>query len=102
MHSLPETAVPVLKLYYQRTKINLVAGDDGRSSTEAVLAEKARKSIRLPEAAVPVLNLYYQRTKNPSDCRRYPEMAVPVLKVTKVVLSENENPSGCRRRQFQY
>ena len=34
----PETAVPVLKLYYQRTKIQPAAGD-GRSSSEVVLPE---------------------------------------------------------------
>ena len=67
----PATAVPVLKLYYQRTKIQPAAGH-GRSSTEIVLPEN-KKSIRPPETAVPVLNLYYQRTKiQPVDaCRGY-------------------------------
>ena len=48
----PETAVPVLKLYYQRTKIQLVAGDGGSSTT------REGKSSRPPKTAVPVLKLY--------------------------------------------
>ena len=82
-HGLPENenAVPVLYLYYQRTKIQPAAGH-GRSSTKAVLPEnenpagrrrwpfqyqrcttRERKSSRPPEMAVPVLKFYYQRMK---------------------------------------
>ena len=47
------------------------------------------------ETAVPALKLYYQRTK-----------IQPAAKdggsSTKVVLPENENPAGRRRRRFQY
>ena len=109
----PETAVPVLKLYYQRTEIQQAAGE-GDSSTKVVLPEN-EKSSRPPEKAIPVLKLYYQRTKKSS---RPPETAVPVLKLyykrtniqpaagdggsnTEVVPPENENPAGRRRRRFQ-
>ena len=76
----PETAVPVLKLYYRRAKIQPAAG--GGSSTKVVLPEKEnpagrrrrrfqyqsctageRKSSRPPETVVPVLKLYYQRAQ---------------------------------------
>ena len=70
---LLETVFSVLKLYVTRE----------------------RKSIRLPEAAVPVLNLYCQRTKS------YP-VGGDSRSSTKVVLPENENPSGCRRRPLQF
>ena len=52
--------VPVLKLYYQRSKIH-PAGGDGPSSIIVVLPE--RKSSRPPATAVTVLKLYYERTK---------------------------------------
>ena len=102
---LPETAVPVLNLDYNRTKIHPIAGD-GCSSTTVVLPEieilsscrrwpfqsksctaRERKSIRLPETAVPVLKLYYQRAK-------IHPVAGDGLSSTKLVLPENENPSG--------
>ena len=108
---LPETAGPVLKLYYRRTKIQPAAGDRGSSTCST----RERKSSRPPETAVPVLKLYYQRTK----IQPAPETAVPVLKLyyqrtkiqpaagddgssTKAVLPENENPAGRWRRRFQY
>ena len=109
----PETVVPVLKLYYQRTKIQPAAGDGG-SSTKVVLPEnenragrrrlrfqyercttRERKSSRPPETAVPVLELYYKRTK-------IQPAAGDGGSSTKVVLPENENPAGRRRRRFQY
>ena len=118
----PATAVPVLKLYYQRTKIQPAAGD-GRSSIKAVLPEnenpggrtRERKSSMPPATAVPVLKLYYQTTTS----SRPPATAVPVLKLyyqrtkiqpaagdgrsrTKVVLPNNDNPAARRRRPFQY
>ena len=120
----PETAVPVLKLYYQRaTKIQPTAGD-GRFSTSWLKA-----------TTVSVLKLYYQRTKiqppagdgrsstkvatRERKSRRPPATAVPVLKLycrrTKIqpaagdgrfsiglVLPEDENPAARRRRPFQY
>ena len=69
---LPATAVPVLKLYYKKTKIQPAAGE-GRSSTKVVLPEN----------------------ENPAGRRRRRSSA-------KVVLAENENPAGRRRRPFQY
>ena len=79
--SCPATAVPVLKLYYQRMEIQPAAGNS-RSSTKLVLPEtenpagrwprrfqyqtcttRERKSSRPLATAVPVLNLYYQTTK---------------------------------------
>ena len=105
---LPENenpAVPVLKLYYQRTKIQPAAGD-GRSSTRVVLPEnenpadrrgrpyqysscttRERKSSQPPATAVPVLKLYYQRTK-------IQPAAADGRSSTKVVLPENENPAS--------
>ena len=58
-------------------------------------ATRESKSSRPPETAVPVLKLCYQRMKiQPADADgRYS---------TKVVLPENENPAGPRRRPFQY
>ena len=50
----PETAVPVPKLYYQRTKIQPVL---------KLYYQRTRESSRPPETAVPVLKLYYQRAK---------------------------------------
>ena len=109
---LPETTVPVLKLYYQKTKIHPVTGD-GPSSTQVVLPEneipsgcrgrpfqysscttRERNSIRLQGTAVPVLKLYYQRTK-------FHPVAGDGRSSTQVGLPENENPSGYRRRPFQ-
>ena len=109
----PRTAVPVLKLYHQRTKIHQVT-ENGRSSTKVVLPENQnlsgrrerpfqyssctsteRKSIRPPRTAVPVLKLYYQRTK-------IHQVAESGRSSTKVVPPENENPSGRRERLFQY
>ena len=43
----PETAVPVLKLYYQRAKTQLAARD-GRSSTKVVLPENENVVKRHP------------------------------------------------------
>ena len=68
----PEAAVPVLKLYYQRTKMQPP-----------------------PETAVPVLKLYYQRTK-------MQPAAGDGGSSTKVVQPENENAASLRRRRFQY
>ena len=66
----PKTTVPVLKLYTRKRKIQPAAEDD-RSSTKVVLPENG-KSSRPPETAVPVLKLYYQRTENPTGRRRRP------------------------------
>ena len=102
----PETAVPVLKLYYQRTRIQPAAGDGG-SSTKVVLPEN-EDPAGPPETAVPVLQLYYQRTKiQPArrrrrfqyqSCttreRRSSRPAGDGGSSTKVVLPENENPAG--------
>ena len=52
----PATAVPVLNLYCQRTKIQ-PAAEDGRYSTKVVLRE--RKSRRPPATAIQTLKLYY-------------------------------------------
>ena len=128
--SCPTTPVPVLKLYYQRTKIQPDAGD-GRSSTKLLLPKNENPAGR------PVLKLYYQRTKiqlaaghsrsstrlvlpmNGRKSSRTSETAVPVLKLyyqrmeiqpaaghggssTRVVLPENENPAGRWRRPCQY
>ena len=81
---MPETAVSVLKSYYQRTKIHPIARD-GRFSTKVVLPENG-KSIRLLETAVSVLKSYYQRTK-------IHPIAGDGRFSTKVVLPENENSS---------
>ena len=43
----PATAVPVLKLYYQRTKIQPAVGH-GRSSTKVVLPENENPAGRRP------------------------------------------------------
>ena len=110
----PRTAVPVLKLYYQRTKIHQVA-ENGRSSILKLYYQRTknpsgrrerrfqysscttreRKSIRSPRTAVPVLKLYYQRTK-------IHQVAENGRSSTQVVLPENKNPSGRRERPFQY
>ena len=45
--SCPATAVPVLKLYYQRMEIQPAAGD-GRSSTKLVLPETENPAGRWP------------------------------------------------------
>ena len=90
----PETAVPVLKLYYQRTTVQPAAGD-GRVSTEVVLSEnenparpqpfqyyrcttRERKSSRPPETAAPVLKLYYHTTKiqPAAENGRYPRTKI--------------------------
>ena len=71
--ALPETVVPVLKLHYQRRKIQSAAGD-GRSSTKT---------------------FYYQR-------RKLQPPAGDRCSSIKVLLSEKENPAVCRRRSFQY
>ena len=106
-------SVSVLKLYYQRTKIQPVASD-GRSSTKVVLPEnenpagrrrrplqyyngtsRERKSSQPPATAVPVLQLFYQRAK-------IQPAAGDGRSSTKIVLLESENPAGRRRRPFQY
>ena len=68
----PDMAVPVLKLYCQRRKIQPAAGD--RRSSFKNLSREGKSSRPL-------------------------DMAVPVL---QVVLSEKENPAGCRRPLFQF
>ena len=86
-------STPVLKLYYQRTKIQQASGDD-RSSAKVVLPEN-EKSSRSLATTVPVLKLYYQRTKiQPAAGDDRSSM--------KVVLAENENPPGRRRPPVQY
>ena len=45
MQPAPETAVPVLKLYYQRREMQPAAGDGG-SSTKVVLPEKENPAGR--------------------------------------------------------
>ena len=68
----PETAVPVLKSYYQKRKIQPAAGGGG-SSTKVVLPENENAAAAGDGGSS-----------------------------TKVVLPENENPAGRRRRRFQY
>ena len=70
----PATAVPVLKLYCRRTKIQPADGD-GRSITKLVLPEKKIQ---------PAAGDGCSSTK------------------LVLVLPENENPAGRRRRPFQY
>ena len=84
---LPETAVPILKLYYQKTKIQPAAGDGG-SSTKVVRAAAA-------DGGSSTKVVYYQRTK-------IQPAAGDGGSSTKVVLPESENPAGRRRRRFQY
>ena len=121
----PATAVSVLKLYYQRTKIQPAAGDD-RFSTKVVLPEdenpagrrrrpvqvlqlyyQRMTSSRPPATAVSVLKLYYQRTKiQPAadDCTtvvlqraRIQPAAGDGRSSIKVVLLGNENLAGSWR-----
>ena len=68
-----ETAVPVLKLYNQRMKIQPAAGD-GRSSTKVVLPENEKIQPAAEDGRSSI----------------------------KVALPENEKPAGRRRRPFQY
>ena len=72
----PETAVPVLKLDYQRTK----------------------KSSWPPETAVPVLKLYCKRL----PLKKIQLAAGDGCSTIEVVLPENENPAHRRRLPFQY
>ena len=86
-------AVPVLKLYYQRTE-----NPSGRREWPfqySSCTTRERKFIRSPRTAVPLLKLYYQRTK-------IHQVAEKGRSSTKVVLPKNENPSGRRERPFQY
>ena len=85
----PETAVPVLKLYYQRMKKQPATGD-GRSSTKAVLPENedGRSSTKavLPENEKPAGRRkrpfqYQSCTTKESKTSRPPETAVPVVKL---------------------
>ena len=79
---LPETAIPVLKLYYQRTKTHLLAGD-GLFGTKASCNSREPKSVWLPDTAGPVQKLYYQRTK-------IHLVAVDDRSSTKLVLTKRE------------
>ena len=85
--------VPVLMSYYQRTKEN-PAGRRRRPFLYYSCTTRERKSSRPPATAVPVLKLYYPRTK-------IQPAAGNDRFSTKVVVPEDENPAGCRRRPFQ-
>ena len=86
----PETAVSVLELYCQRSS---------RPPETAIAVLKLyyhnEKSSRPPEAVVPVLKkLYHQRTK-------IQPAAGDGGSSPKVVLPENDNAAGRRRRRLQ-
>ena len=68
---------------------------NGRSSTQVVYYQRARRAIKSPRTVVLVVQLYYQRTKihqavGNGHCS------------TLVVLQENEKPSSRKKRPFQY
>ena len=114
------------KVVLQKVKVQPAAGDD-RSSTNVGLPEnenpagrrrrpfqyqsfatRERKSSRLPATAVPVPKFCYQRTKiqpaagDGGSSTKIQPAAGDGRSSTKVVLQENENPAGRRRRPFQY
>ena len=119
----------MLKLYYQRTKIQPVARD-GRSGTKVIRPEnenpagRRRRPFQYSSCTTRfgILKLYYQRTKiqeaagdgrssvlpeneNPAGSRRRrssTKVVLPGRSSTQAVLPENENPAGRRGQPFQY
>ena len=67
----------------------------GQGSLKLSFQGPHKLGITQPATAVPVLKLYYQRTK-------IQPAAGHGRSSTKVVLPENKNPTGRRRRPFQY
>ena len=84
----PATAVPVLKLYYQRTKIQPAAVPVLKLYYQRAGRKRERKSSR-------PLKLYHQRTEVQPD-------AGDGRSRNKAVLPYSENPARRRRRPFQY
>ena len=98
---LPKTIPPIAMVKFATATVFKLpfsinpAGRRRRPFQYSSCTSRERKSSRPPETTIPVLKLYEQRMK-------IQPAAGDGRSSTKVVLTENENSAGRRRRPFQY